>query len=298
MLIRNPIADSRFSRRAFTLIEMLVVIAIMLALMGMVLLFYPKRDVRAAAQGAEQLQTYIASAKSRALRDRSPRGVRLLTQDGGISFREFQFIEVPEPFAPPIGSAISINPTVANPPFPANPLNTVTINYDLSGAVAVGDMLEITIDTNSPHRINGIATSAAGVTTLTLVTAPKIAQTTGYFDNQHYRFIRQPRPLLGEPTLHLPKNVYVHGSGNGLWPSSLNIPASFDGTNADIIFSASGEIINAIGGRVVLVVADDNNVSVPTLLSINGHTGGVSSNPKGPAGSEYIYTQDGKSSGQ
>ena len=70
----------------------------------------------------------------------------------------------------------------------------------------------------------------------------------------------------------------------------MNVPTSYDGTTNDIIFSASGSIINASGGRVVLVVSDENNVSPPTLMTVYARTGGVAAHPKGPAGSDAVNT--------
>ena len=96
---RNSIPYSAFriphwKRRAFTLVEMLVVIAIMVALAGITVAFLPRRESRLATEGAEQLQTFIASARSRALRDQSPRGVRFL-QDSFGHLTQVQLLEVP-----------------------------------------------------------------------------------------------------------------------------------------------------------------------------------------------------------
>jgi prepilin-type N-terminal cleavage/methylation domain-containing protein len=288
--IRNP-----QSRRAFTLVELLVAIAIIVALAAIVLVFLPKREVRLAAQGAEQLQTYIASAKSRALRDQAPRGVRFLPSPQG-GFREFQYIEVPEPYQP--AGQLNIN---------AGNLSLARVGGDVTGAVAYGDMLELPL-TYEIHRVsaNPSYDAASNTTSVQLATPASMPVHTAF----DYRFIRQPRPLLGETTLQLPNTVYVQpdsrytGTPNSAWDfpnanqNSLNIPTSYDTGNFDIIFSASGSVINAIGGRIVLVVWDDNRVSQPTLLTVYSYTGGVASHPKGPAGQEYSYTQDGRSSGQ
>ena len=80
------------------------------------------------------------------------------------------------------------------------------------------------------------------------------------FDNvvdygTNYAFVRQARPLLGEPTLQLPVGVYIQPDSrysltgqNTAWntpnvnQNSLNIPTSYDTTNFDIIFNSSGEM--------------------------------------------------------
>ena len=282
-------------RRGFTLIELLVVMSIIVLLAAMALLFMPKADKRAATRGADQLQTYIASAKSRALRDNAPRGVRLLSEDNGVTFREFQFVEVPEPYAPNVAMTI--------PKSPANNQATLTMNFtDLFASIQIGDMLEIVQGSGSIHRVTALTGNASSCT-VTLASGVPLATTTDLTISQNYRFIRQPRPLMGEPTLKLPDRIFVYANSASA-PGSVNIPSSYPNPNAnpatyyEILFSPSGQVINAQGGRIVLWVADDNNISPPTLLTIYTRTGGVAAHPQGPAGNEYLFTQDGKSSGQ
>ena len=306
-------------RRAFTLVELLVAIAIIVALAALALVFLPKREVRLAADGAAQLQTYIASAKSRALRDGAPRGVRLISTDGGASCREVQYIEVPENYGPLPGVGLVMAGVQSG--------NAATYvakfqgaqGADLTGAVAYGDLLDTTDEgtthrvfpqflnsTTIPPQLNGLPNPqydpVTNTTYVQLASAPKAAVGGRYVTPTAYRFVRQPRPLLGEPTLQLPASVLIDGA------FSLNLPRSYDQQNVDILFAPSGQVINAIGGRVVLWVRDDNNVSAPTLVAIYSHTGGVAahpistpwnpSQPVGPGNNPYAFTQDGKSSGQ
>jgi prepilin-type N-terminal cleavage/methylation domain-containing protein len=287
----NPKSETRNPklRPGFTLVELLVAIGIIMVLAALALAFLPKREVRLAIQGADQLQTYIASAKSRALRDKAPRGIRLIQSPQG-GFREFQYIEVPEPYAP--------NAFVTVPPGS----NVANVRWDLSGgSVQYGDMLEFTTGQASIHRVTAVGgyNPANGITQVTLASVPPNAATS-FFVTTSYRFVRQPRPLLGETALQLPTTVFVSPDST-MGGQSLNIPQAYDfpvSGNWDIIFSSSGEVINAIGGRIVLWVQDDNNVSQPTLLTIYTYTGGCASHPPGPPGQPYLYTQDGRSSGQ
>src|SRR5207247_7600319 len=92
--------------RGFTLVEMLVVIAVMVALLGLVAAVAPRFNERQRpSKGAGQLQSWLNLAKNRALRDQRPRGLRLPsvtgTTVGTYSFtyiKELQFIELPEVF--------------------------------------------------------------------------------------------------------------------------------------------------------------------------------------------------------
>lgn len=320
--IRNP-----QSRRAFTLIELLVVIAIIVTLAGITLLFLPKQEARLAAKGAEQLQTFIASARSRALRDQAPRGVRLIADSAG-NFRSAQLLETPEPIAPVDPLTLPPNPSAGGagynqylglnpgltPALQTNPAAALVkqFGYPLQGVVSQGDFLEITAGgTGSIHRIVNVGADSATGTPVSLASAPPLvaSSTSPAYQppNQlpnNYRYIRQPRPLMGEPPLQLPNTVYIMpNAASGAASGSLNIPTSYPDSNNnyyyDIIFSPSGQVINATGGRIVLWLTDDNNVSVPTLLTIYTHTGGVAAHPLAPPGSNpYQYTMDGRSSGQ
>src|SRR5438045_3233442 len=66
------------NRRAFTLIELLVAIAMIMVLAGLAVLFVRFDDQARAGRGAQQLQGWLNIAKSRALRDQGPRGLRLV----------------------------------------------------------------------------------------------------------------------------------------------------------------------------------------------------------------------------
>src|SRR5581483_409423 len=91
-------------RRGFTLIELMVVIALMGVLAGLTVMFMPAiQDSQRAARAAEQVQGLLAIAKTRALRDGAPRGLRLVPgtslpvgAPNPLWVTQCQFIEQPE----------------------------------------------------------------------------------------------------------------------------------------------------------------------------------------------------------
>ncbi len=269
-------------RLAFTLVEMLVVMALIVLLLALVLLFMPKRESRLANQGADQLQTYLASAKSRALRDQVPCGVRLIPSvgpNGVVAYREFQYVSSPDYYTPDQTTlTIQRGSNIA--------VFNSALGIDISESVQAGDLLQIMEGANLSYRVSAVSPNSVA-----LVTAPSQAQFVNFFTANNYRFFRQPRPLFGEPTLQLPQYVYVSVS------NSLNIPANVNNEN-DIIFAPSGQVINQSAGRIVLWLTDDNNVSEPTLLTIYTLTGGVAAHPIAPGGDPYAFTRDGNDSGQ
>src|SRR5947209_17332750 len=65
-------------RRGFTLVEMLVVLALMLVLAALAVAFVPRMNERAKTpRGASQLQMWLLVARQWAKRDHVPTGIRL-----------------------------------------------------------------------------------------------------------------------------------------------------------------------------------------------------------------------------
>ncbi|MFO0809188.1 MAG: prepilin-type N-terminal cleavage/methylation domain-containing protein [Gemmataceae bacterium] len=94
-------------RRGLTMIELLIVVAILVALMALVAAVSPRLgDRQRASRGASQLQTWLNIAKQRAIRsvaegDPRPYGVRLIPPSGPATaqyVRECQYVETPAAF--------------------------------------------------------------------------------------------------------------------------------------------------------------------------------------------------------
>lgn len=299
----SPADPPSTPRAGFTLIELMVVIAIIIALASIALLFNPRREARLAFQAADQLQTYFASARSRALRDQAPRGLRLIPTNG--VYNSLQLIETPEPLSLGVFMRVEKRDPVGSPTDPDLPRRSATfegynVNNTNPPAIQIGDMLEIAQGSGGIHRITGVTVvtnNMTGVidTVVTLASPVSAAAVTSLRINDNYRFIRQPRPLMGEPPLQLPLTTLIDLS------KSINPTASYSG-QIDIIFAPSGQVINATGGRIVLWVHDENKVSKAALVTIYCNSGGVALHPEGPKPWPdplvYQFTQDGLSSGQ
>lgn len=68
----------RAARRAFTLVELLVAIAIMVVLTTLVLAAFQRDDGDRLSASARRVQAYLEGARSRAIADKRPTGVRLI----------------------------------------------------------------------------------------------------------------------------------------------------------------------------------------------------------------------------
>jgi hypothetical protein len=75
-----------------------------------------------------------------------------------------------------------------------------------------------------------------------------------------FGFLRQPRPILGEPTLQLTGGTQIDISANPALPTTLHDAAYLPGPALnpngvlDVLFAPSGEVMNATQGKIVLWV--------------------------------------------
>jgi prepilin-type N-terminal cleavage/methylation domain-containing protein len=89
------------ARGAFTLVELLVVLGIMLVLMSLAVVVATSGilDNHRLSAGSDRVSGWLLQSRAKAFRDRLPRGIRFVPDANGF-VREAQFIEVPEPYVP------------------------------------------------------------------------------------------------------------------------------------------------------------------------------------------------------
>jgi prepilin-type N-terminal cleavage/methylation domain-containing protein len=271
------------SRSGFTLVEMLVVIAIILMLAGLVIAFMPGVSARQQAErGSVIIKTVLNQMKQNARRDGKSAGIRLIN-NGGFSLNPL-FIQKPDDFGGGTVTGNGANVTIVGADFSNNP-------------VAAGDSIEIG-GSGLPHLI-----TAAGGGALTLASplpnnVPQTAQ---------YRVMRAPRLMAGEQPISLPQDVGIDMSLSGVFqPGALTAgaaPTAF-GAGADILFSPSGQVVGAFTGCDALVLwVRDVVVSTPVqafpvLVVIYGKTGYITAHPVDPSsGDYYSFIRAAKSSG-
>src|SRR5262245_9306356 len=156
---------NRGRRPAFTLIELMVVIFIVIVLATLALTLGSRlADNQRTSRGADQLQGWLLIAKQRAYRDKLPRGLRILPPASGAFANQFVYIERPDDF---FGGMSRVEFT-ASPPAPVagttivrlfnvdaamnpSPLDVVT-----NGTVQAGDYFEYLQSPGSVHRIDQV----------------------------------------------------------------------------------------------------------------------------------------------
>jgi prepilin-type N-terminal cleavage/methylation domain-containing protein len=297
-LVNGP---TRCRRGGFTLIEMLVVISIIIVVASLALLLGPSlsQDQRT-TRGADHLSMWLLIAKQRSFRDQQPRGVRLIADPNssgpsgaGTWVRELVYIERPADLQFGVtqypGTIVVPSPRLDDPKNP-NPTTNAYVfvparDFQSGDVVLAGDFLIFDTLEDVPANAHRIATvtylapgdprlpppyQATGGTDFFLAAADGTASLVGRGLTQMkvkpdgttpYRFVRQPRPMAGEPRLQLPRDVIVDLDPTTEGGSVL--PAG----SADILFSPRGQLMadNASGGMVVLRVRNADKPFNPAL---------------------------------
>jgi prepilin-type N-terminal cleavage/methylation domain-containing protein len=293
--MRNRAVRGR--RPAFTLTEMLVVIAIILILATTGILIAPGlAKQQRAANGADQVQGALLIAKQRAKRDQVPTGVRLIYDPANpTNVTELVYVQQPEPYTSPepyntvsMRGLLSLSGTTAT---------FSGVNF-LAGASSVVDQL---VQPGDYLEVNGggLLFPIVGVANTTLT----IGNTQGFMlasPTSNYRIIRQPRQVAGEDSVRLPRDVIIDLA------LSQNVPQRIvGGTNYEVVFSPAGGVVGkgtVSSDKVLLYVRDNSQATAtaggPSLIAVQIRTGLIGAYPVNVNGTDpYSFTRDPRGSG-
>lgn len=287
------------ARRGFTLVEMIIVIAIMLLLIGLAAGLSPRmQDRKKMNQAIESVQGALLIAKQRAKRDKMPTGIRLQPGTGGNGYYVQELIPIQQPddyttgkIQPARGAGGQAAPLGRTVQFSgANFRGNATQQSQY--LVQKGDFLEV-LGGGHVHLI-----TAVGTNSVTLANPPDAT----CFLNQptdQWRIIRGPRALIGEVPVKLNQDVAVDITP-GL---SYNLPTNPATGNIDIVFSPGGGVLNGGSGQSAIylwvrdVTLSDPTAGAPAIIAINSRSGFVTTHPVATTGDPYQYAKDGKASG-
>ena len=327
------------ARLAFTIIELLVAMGIALTLLGLAVAVSQSSafDSYKIVGSADRVSQWMLVAKNRALRDRAPRGVRLIVDPATNTCKEIAYIEMPEAYIVPPGARLALvyeyqAATMTTPAQVGNKrvfLSGVTLS-DFQASVNPGDLVYLA-DFGVSFRIASIiapiAVAPPGTTVELTVTNPVQSLpdlgagysnpvTVPVYVTANFGIYRQARPLLGEPTQQLPLGMVidlassVETTGSPMY--NHNIPLV--GTNRDILFAPSGEVMFANEGLIVCLMRDINrnpakiDLRIQTdldkagqmiLIAIYAKTGAIATQNVAPAsvGDPFRFAKDGINTG-
>jgi prepilin-type N-terminal cleavage/methylation domain-containing protein len=318
-------------RPAFTLVELLVVVTLVLIITGITVLFLANFRGSAGSQGTQQLYGYLNMARQSSTRDRTTYGLRLLPGSGGAQMvDQLQYIEQPEDYSIPNSTFIAIAPGYNQqldqqlqqqqwlPPNGNPPTLFLALfnNADFTGGYTITDQnlwpvqpgdYVVLNDSGKAHRIASKALGDAidgvcysgnpnnlDVGGLVLVSRPDLpTPSSGCWQ---YRIQRKPR-VVGEDTLRLPQGVVIDLQPTG---SSYTPPAA----PFDILFGPKGTIIGPMAAfdKIILWVRETSGTAMdndPNLVVINTRSGSIATYRVDTTGTDvYSETRTGQTSPQ
>lgn len=283
------------------MVELMVGIAILLVVATITVLFFPSmQDQARGARGASLLQGWLQIAKTQALRDQAPRGLRLHLIDMSTAPDEQQRKVSYKP-----GRWVVDCQIIEQPPDVVSgmlePTNATTVKISsVSGFVAgspdlwpvqIGDYVEFPGGT--VRRISAVTRvddSTAFLTVATGVPGSFTTSSTGGF-----RIVRAPR-VTGEEVLQLPQDVAIDLTTNATYPLPAVTDASGNIIGYDILFAPSGMVIsrNFSGDFLPMWVRDVNGTlysNEATIIAVHGRTGAIVAGPPDQGADPYSFVR-------
>ncbi|QJW97477.1 prepilin-type N-terminal cleavage/methylation domain-containing protein [Frigoriglobus tundricola] len=236
-------------RRGVTLVELLVVLALVTALAALALMIAPSIvNQDNTLKGTADVQAALKISQGMAAAARVPRGVRFLAPSSvpNISpslVTELQYIECPpvmvpnpSPLTPNAPNAYVQFTYIANTGTSGGATTTRHcyingLNADQMSEILPGSTL-ILPTLNWFSRISSFNPSPPYEAVLDVYPDAALGAGTSY-QTYHFGIYGAPRPLLGEPTIPLANSICVD--------LSVSLPQGAAGTNYDIVFAPSGQ---------------------------------------------------------
>lgn len=269
------------TRRGFTLVELLVAIGVLIALAAIAVVALPDiNKQRGVDNAAAEVQGYLLIAKNRSARDKVERGVRFTFDTSTGLCRSVQYIGRPDNYVPPTGSTLSA--TGGGGTAPTTVTLTVPSTETVTSFLQAGDVLEIA-ETGSVYSLLGVTGSG---TTYTLTITPGLEEAAGLsgtysLNDAGFRFVRTPRPLLGEKPLQLDQDVAINFDSS----AAVTTQADFTLTSGrlDILFTPTGTAYTLpdANARAAIIFAMTDESLDPSaearLLTVYPKTGAIGS---------------------
>jgi prepilin-type N-terminal cleavage/methylation domain-containing protein len=299
-------------RSAFTLIELLIVISLIVVIAGIGFLTVPLfTSQQRASSNASIIVAWLGDAKVQALKQQQATGVRLVLDQTNPTqkfVREMYYVQTPDDFTgAQTGGVLSSAMPYPGPP-PQQSLTEPTLltftNVDFSGGLDLTNPVDWPVQSGDFLEINGggllyqIVSVFPQKNSFTVSRQTTITQATS-----NWRIIRQPRRITGEDSLTLNGNAVID-----LNPGvSQNVPQRVVSglTYYEILFAPNGGVVGRgtkTSNAIVLWVRDSTQAlatdNEPVLISIQARTGFIGTYQVDTTGPDpYSFTRDPRASG-
>lgn len=225
-------SQSQTKRSAYTLIELMVVLGIVLGVMGLVVAFYPNYSQREDLyRSGDILRNTLMRARAWAQRDKVTTGISFGSSGGNLG-ATLTFTQ-----APPVIYGTSDTTT-------ASGTNPLTINFrsanpsSFSPAIGSGDFI-FSESGQEALLINGAPTISGSSVSFPLANAPTTPV-------KNFQIIRQPSPMPAEPVITLSPSVFLDLTDLG---------------SSQILFNGKGQCMTRNTGIINLRVIQTDNGS-------------------------------------
>jgi prepilin-type N-terminal cleavage/methylation domain-containing protein len=293
-------------RQGFTLVELIVVIAIILLIAALAAAFAPRvNDSTNLTRAIDNLEQWLLTAKMRAKRDGVATGVRFIPDPNNPTsaiYYQLQYIQQPDPLSGtpgPNGATLvrTINGIVVFSGVDFTQGNAPSSEW----LVQPGDYLEV-------HG-GGVYYIGAVANGFELVLGPG-NRPTAYdsslnitIPTSNFRILRQPRILIGEQPLTLPNNYAVNfNTLPGTSSAGSNVGQAPNGFH-EIMFSPTGAVVgaNAHNGRLLLSVYDQTmtpfDINRVGIVAVQCRTGFIGAYSAAPGTDPFLFAELGRESG-
>ena len=299
MRIYNP------KRSAMTLVELLVVMAIIIIFTAITVGFYPANHAdRELSRFSNTVQSSLLSARNRARTERLPTGIRFYADGNPLVNPQIPpkkvvsvvMIQKPAPLdafvvglGNPVAGAIV---EVESPPMSGN----FIYSFPIQGVIIAGDFITL-----------ASGDVASFLTNTNPLNFNPLNRTSGFFQNlrsnlQKYKIFRSPIELSGDKPFELSDTIEIVLFGN---PTSVTNAVTQANTSwyFDIIFNPDGSLQNS-NYNIYLHLHNFDSVSGDAILVVRKMTGSIGVYEVGPVDfvnpsnhNPYLFAKDPRNKG-
>lgn len=269
-------ASNGARRSGWTLIELLIVIAIIVVIMGLAAGYLFVDNTQKSQRAADRLSGWLLFTKQWAKRDNKATGLRLIAPDPAAPtlVTKVQYVQQPE----------AIYGTSCTTKVAGNP-NISVVGLPPTQPPSPGDYLEVN-GGGTVYLVTAVALDPTDPAKRTYTVALGQDANAAFDATTNFRFLRDPQPVSSQDIVTLPEGVVLD-----LDPRrSLDVPVRQQGGQVfyEVLFNPDGSVgARGAAGKTIYLWLRDPDASnltdrTPLLIAIPTRTGFISTHPVAP----------------